>query len=103
MQPYRTQWLDVPKGTLAFMTSFAGLVPCRVTYLRRVTFADGRQEYWADIQCTATRGAYERGMRFGLDLSRIVPRPAVHRSRQRCGQFSIAAYAWADYIPALAA
>lgn len=109
MEHYRSlsgaavQWLDVPKGTLAFMNShFNGLVPCKLTYLRRVTHADGRVEYWADCVFTATRGIYRRGDREARDLSAFVPRSAVHKSRQRPGHFAIWAYRWGDFIPALA-
>lgn len=97
------QWLDVPKGLLAFMDSHvAGLVPCRIEHLRSVTFDDGRRiEYWADCIFTATRGHCKRGDREARNLSSFVPRDRVHRSRQRKGHYVIWAHNWADYIPSI--
>lgn len=100
----KIEWLEVPKGLLAFMNSHvAGLVPCRIENLRRVTFDNGRRvEYWADCIFTATRGPYKRGDREARDLSAFVPRDKVHRSRQHIGRYVIYAHRWADYIPAMA-
>ena len=100
----KIEWLEVPKGLLAFMDSHvAWLVPCRIEYLRRVTFDNGRRvEYWADCIVTATRGPYKRAHREARDLSAFVPRDKVHRSRQRPGHTVIHAHCWKDYIPAIA-
>lgn len=97
------EWLEVPKGLLAFLNSHvAGLVPCRISYLRRVTFDSGRRvEYWADCVITATRGHYNRGDMEARDLSCFVPRDKVHKSRQRIGHYVIWAHDWSDYIPSM--
>lgn len=75
---------------LAYLDSFAGMVPVRI-----VAVGD-----WNDDQCearyqvTATRGAYKRGD-FGTSrLGRLVPRTALYRSRQHCGQYRIRPYSW---------
>ena len=84
---------------LAYINSFfAGLVPCKI-----LSVADGNSKSyidpswhrrWARVKCTANRKGYERGKVYELPLSAIVPRTAVYRSRQRCGQFMIRPYAW---------
>lgn len=97
------QWLDVPKGTLAFMNSFSdGLVPCRIDHVRKVTYQDGRVEFWFDCLFTATRGPWKRGDREARDMSAFIPRHAVMKSRQRPGHMTILAYNWADKIPSIA-
>lgn len=96
------EWLDVPKSCLAHMSTYqGGLVPCVITYLRRVTYSDGRVEHWADAKFTATRGPWKRGDTECRDLSSFVPRSAVHKSRQRPGFFAIWAFNWSDFIPSL--
>jgi hypothetical protein len=97
----RVEWLEVPKGCLAFMrTLHSGYLPCRIEHLRRVTFPDC-VELWADVVFTATRGYHKRGAREARDLGHFVPRSALHRSRQRPGFFVVWAFDWADHIPAL--
>lgn len=97
----KIEWLEVPKGTLANLNGFGGLVPCRIEHLRRVTYRDGRVELWADCVFTATRGHYKKGVREARDLCQFVPRSAVHKSRQRPGFKVIWAFKWSDFIPAL--
>lgn len=57
----------MPNPNLAYLDTFAGLVPCRVEY---VTESDGM----AHIVLTATRGAYKRGERLTEPLRDIVAR-----------------------------
>lgn len=96
-------------GTLAYFDSFAGLVPlriCTVEYL-----ATGESLIIA--KATAARGPYKRGEEFRFTTKRLspwepkdspiigawlpgklIPRTAVYRSRQHCGQYRIRAYQW---------
>ncbi len=76
--------------TLAYLDSFAGLVPCRIVavgdWLNPTT--DAR------IQFTATRGWAKRGAFDTFPLNRLVPRTSVH---VRGGQYRIWAYRWSDH------
>ena len=75
--------------TLAYIDSFAGLIPCRIAAV-----GDWSDRYsLAKVQVTATRGAYKRGEWIETTLSRLVPRKAVHL---RNGQYRIWAYRWSD-------
>lgn len=75
---------------LAYLDSFAGLVPCRI-----VAVGDWNDPAsLARIRYTATRGAYKRGEYDVQQLSNLVPRHAVYKSRQHCGQYRIRAYSW---------
>lgn len=74
---------------LAYLDSFAGMVPCRVLELSRDT---------ARVQFTATRGAYVKGSILDVRTARVVPRAALFRSRQRPGQYGIYAYRWAHIL-----
>lgn len=67
-------------GCLAYIDSFAGLVPCKV-------LAIGTERVRVNI--TATRGAYKRGTDSEHARSVIIPRGAVY---VRGGQYRIAAY-----------
>lgn len=76
--------------TLAYLDSFAGMVPVRIVAVG--DWSDDESE--ARYQVTATRGAYRRG-EFGTSkLSRLCPRSALYRSRQHSGQFRIRPYKW---------
>lgn len=79
---------------LAYLDSFAGLVPCRVCAVG--DWSDGSSQ--ARIQYTATRGAYKRGEYGTHVLRHIVPRSSVYRSRQYYGQYRIRAYSWPAII-----
>lgn len=77
---------------LAYFDSFAGLVPCRL-----VAIGQGH----ARIVVTAPRGgrqtllaAYKRGQVVDTTWRKVVPRNAVYRSRQACGQYRIRPYSW---------
>ena len=77
---------------LAFIDSSGGLVPCRV-----VSIHDMRgSSVGLAIRCkiTASRAGYDRGDFVTLDARTVVPRYAVYRSRQACGQTRIKAYDW---------
>jgi hypothetical protein len=70
-------------GSLAYLDTFAGLVPCKVL---RVWRADDWPHMRADVQITATRGAYKRGALETFPAKDCPPRDAI---RTRCGQFRI--------------
>jgi len=73
--------------TLAYVDSFAGLVPCRV-----VAVGDWNDRYCdTRVQFTATRGAYKRGEFETVPLHTVVPRNAVFR---RNGCLIIRRYRW---------
>lgn len=76
--------------TLAYLDSFSGIVPCRI--LAVGDWQDDESE--ARIKITATRGAHERGTLETVKLSRLIPRSALYRSRQHCGQYRIRPYSW---------
>ena len=72
---------------LAYLDSFAGLVPCRIVAVG--VWRDGSSQ--ARVQYTATRGAYRRGD-FGTHVLRhVVPRTAIRRRKYST---RIAAYSW---------
>jgi hypothetical protein len=69
-------------GQLAFLDTFAGLVPCKV---RTLVLDDdspaGVLRWTVTVKLTATRGAYKRGevLTFAGDDGRnVVPRSAVY-------------------------
>jgi len=73
--------------TLAYLDSFAGMVPCRI-----VAVGDWNDRYSeARIRFTATRGPYPRGEYDTFPLHRVVPRNAVFR---RHGCLMIRRYRW---------
>lgn len=76
--------------TLAYYDSFAGLLPCRIVAVGDWN-NDGSQ---ARIQFTTTRGGYQRGEFCTTKLRNVIPRSAVYRSRQHCGQYRIKSYSW---------
>jgi hypothetical protein len=63
--------------TLAYLDSFAGLVPCRI--LAVGDWGDGSSQ--ARIQFTATRGPYQKGVISTHVLRRVVPRSAIYRRK----------------------
>lgn len=80
---------------LAFLdTLTAGLVPCRIVAVG--DWSDGTS--LARVQYTATRRWAKRGQFDTWPLRDIVPRNAVHRSRQRPGHFVIYAYSWPQIV-----
>ena len=70
-------------GDLAYIDSFAGLVPCKV-----IEITDGA----VTVKITATRGAYKRGTIESHSAHYVVPRSAV---RVRAWQYKISPYKWA--------
>jgi hypothetical protein len=67
---------------LAYIDSFAGLVPCRVTDVRDVrdpVLSTIYRQVTATV--TADRGAYKRGEIVSLASHTIVPRTAVRRRK----------------------
>jgi hypothetical protein len=72
---------------LAYFDSFAGLVPCRVIAVG--DWSDNSS--LANVQFTATRGAYKRGEVLTTRLSRVVPRTAI---RRRMGSTTVLPYSW---------
>jgi hypothetical protein len=82
--------MEVKIMTLAYLDSFAGMVPCKI-----VAVGDwSNDESEARIRITATRGAHKRGMFETVRLARLCPRSALYRSRQHCGQYRIRPYKW---------
>lgn len=73
-------------GTLAYVDTFLGLVPCKVTAITDQTVT---------VRLTATRGTYQRGEILTERHPWVIPRACVYRSRQHCGQERIRnAYRW---------
>ena len=75
--------------TLAYLDSFAGLVPVRIVAVG--DWNDDNSE--ARFQVTATRGAYERGAFGTTRLARLCPRNAPYRPRG-AGYMRIRPYQW---------
>lgn len=68
-----THGLILEVGTLAYLDTFAGLVPCKVQSLTETV---------ATVRVTATRGAYRRGEVGTWPIGLVViPRRMVCRSR----------------------
>ena len=64
-------------GSLAYLDSFAGLVPCKVTAITgRSGFASSAQS--VTLLLTANRGAYRKGESIETNGLHAVPRKAVH-------------------------
>lgn len=83
---------------LAYIDSFAGLIPCRVESIYSHCGPSGmtgnktpRNMYFV-VTVTATRGAYKRGDKVNESARWIVPRSAIYR---RGYHYKIAAYDWA--------
>lgn len=73
--------------TLAYLDSFAGLVPCKICAVG--DWSDPTS--LAHVRYTATRGAYKRGEFDVQQLSNLIPRRAVYR---RNGQYRTRAFNW---------
>lgn len=71
-------------GCAAYYDSFVGLVPCTVTEVRA---SDSGFDITARVD--KNFGPYGKGEVIVSTNRRIVPRKAVYRSDQRCGQYSI--------------
>ncbi len=81
-------------GELAYLDTFAGLVPCKVTAVR-VSSDEGYERVRVSVKLTATRGAYRRGELIdNQDGAYVVPRCKVrvrdHKYRIRTD------YAWME-------
>ena len=63
-------------GSLAYLETLAGLIPCRVL---RVWRADEYPTMRADVVLTATRGAYRKGERLTYAAKDCPPRDAIRR------------------------
>lgn len=64
-------------GELAFLDSFAGLVPCRV-----LAIGDASEALRSvRVKVTATRGAYRRGEEVESNVLNVCPREAVRRRK----------------------
>lgn len=71
-------------GCLAYLDSFAGLVPCKVVRVYESSDLYVTREL-ADVQFTATRGAYKRGKLYPrASTLHVVPRECIRRSRYKC-------------------
>ncbi len=68
------------EGDLAYVDSFAGLVPCKVISL-------DWHARTAEVRITADRGAYKKGETYTGHTNRVVNRAHVVR---RSGQYRIA-------------
>ena len=64
-------------GSLAYLDTLAGLIPCRVL---RVWRADEYPTMRADVELTATRGAYKKGERLTYAAKDCPPRDAIRTS-----------------------
>lgn len=63
-------------GSLAYLDTLAGLLPCKVL---RVWRADEYPTMRVDVELTATRGAYKRGEQLTYAAKDCPPRDAVRR------------------------
>ena len=82
------------RDALAFIDSFAGLVPCKVLRIKHNdihkcgTFAQ-QSDITVTVRITATRGAYRLGEVLTLPSHNVVPRGSVYT---RNGQYRVAVY-----------
>lgn len=87
------------RPVLAYLDSFAGLIPCVVTGAR----FDGRDVQFA-IRFTGRRAnlpeSYKAGETDSRPMFRVVPRDAIRGRRAMSGP-RILPYAWADSFPEL--
>ena len=63
-------------GSLAYLDTLAGLLPCKVL---RVWRADEYPTMRVDVELTATRGAYRKGERLTYAAKDCPPRDAIRR------------------------
>lgn len=80
-------------GELAYMDTFAGLVPCKVVKVP----SDPTGRTGVTVVLTATRGAYRQGERIETEGSRtlVVPRSHVRGLRSTSGPRIVGGYRWA--------
>ncbi len=81
-------------GQLAYLDTFAGMVPCKV--LRVIEPASGNTvtKGKIEIRLTATRGAYKRGEVLIDQACNVVPRP---QRFCRCGKYKVNTnYYWSE-------
>lgn len=78
---------------LAYLDSFAGLVPCKVL---DISERDSYGVVYVRFQVTATRGAWKRGAVDTMTGRAVVPRDKVTRKRS-LGGARILPYSWDDY------
>jgi hypothetical protein len=85
--------------TLAYIDSFAGLIPCRVLSIETEKESAPLSINYIRVKVTARASrAYEAGQILELTGRAVVPRHAVRRSR---GRLIIMPYAWKDCAPEL--
>lgn len=80
---------------LAFVDSYAGLVPCRI--IKVDDWSDGSCQ--ARVTFTATRGPYKRGETDTFNLRRVVPRTSIMRRKYST---RIRPYSWPEIMAQLA-
>ncbi len=84
-------------GTLAFIDSFAGLVPCKVVAVAKGGPFPGwlaAGESAVTIKPTVSRGGYRKGETIQQTAAQVVPRSQVVT---RSGKFKVrTCYSWAD-------
>lgn len=70
------EYVQLPHGAgeLAYLDTFAGMVPCKVLEVR-----EGGQ--LVTVEVTAQRGAYKVGDRITQRWEWVIPRTSVHRRR----------------------
>ena len=73
-------------GSLAYFDTFAGIIPCKVLKIERLTDAIPKNyvassSTLATIKLTATRGAYKRGEILQEWSLHVIPRKAVKGNR----------------------
>ena len=80
-------------GSKAFFDSYSGLIPCVVLAVKAGPRGyGGEMESWVTFKLTAERHGYKKGEVLSFSAGMVVPRKAVYRSRQACGQYRIRAY-----------
>lgn len=77
-------WRCLQAGSLAYLDTFAGLVPCKV---QRVSRSADYPTMRAHVTLTATRGAYKKGECLEWPAKDCPPRDAIRRTA--LGQFRI--------------
>jgi len=80
------------RGPLAYLDSFAGLVPCRIVE----TVLDESAQWRFRVRYTATRAPYERDNVEDWPARRIVPRGVISRRGQ---SLIVRPYSWREIAP----
>jgi len=81
-----------PAGTLAYIDSFCGLIPCKVIEVTQERNFAGSLLTFCKVKVTARRPGFLRGEIANHDALYIIPRNHVYT---RCGQFRIrGGYKW---------